>query len=115
MIVKRIGVWSLAKMYGALSAGMGLIFGAIFALFSLVGSGLAAVAAEEGEAMGAFFGMLFGAGAVIFMPLFYGLMGVVMGAISAIIYNLAARFVGGLRLEVEPEASMSPPAAPVSL
>lgn len=110
MIVKRIGVWSSAKVYAAVSAGMGLIFGAIFALFSLLGMGLAASAAGEGEAMGAFFTVLFGAGAVILMPLFYGAMGLMMGAISAVIYNFAARVVGGLELQLEPapEARSSP-------
>lgn len=110
MIVKRIGVWSAAKISGLLYGGMGLIFGAIFGLFSLVGMGIATVAAGQSEGAGeAFFGMLFGAGAVLLMPLFYGFMGLVVGAITALIYNLVARLVGGLELQVEPGPDMPPP------
>lgn len=114
MIVKRIGVWSLAKISGLVYGGMGLIFGAIFGFFSLVGMGMASVAADQGGGpMEALFSMLFGAGAVLLMPLFYGFMGLVGGAITALIYNLAARLVGGLTLELEsepmPEAHPSPP------
>lgn len=115
MIVKRIGVWSLAKISGLVYGGMGLIFGAIFGLFSLVGMGMASVAANQsGGAVEALFSMLFGAGAVLLMPLFYGLMGLVIGAITAFIYNLVARLVGGLRIDVEPEPSAPAPAAPIS-
>jgi len=35
------------------------------------------------------------------LPFIYGLMGFVFGAIAALIYNVIARFVGGLEFEVE--------------
>jgi hypothetical protein len=35
------------------------------------------------------------------MPLLYGLLGLVVGAISAGLYNLFARLVGGLVVELE--------------
>lgn len=108
MIVRRVGVWSLAKIYGALCLGMGLIFGVFFGLFSLLGMGMATMAADESGAAGAIASLFFGVGAVIFMPLFYGLMGLVIGAVSAVIYNLAARLVGGLELHLEPAPEPSP-------
>jgi hypothetical protein len=40
-------------------------------------------------------------GAVIFLPIFYGIIGFVGGLISALLYNLIARLVGGIELEVE--------------
>ena len=46
--------------------------------------------------------MMFGVGAIIFLPLFYGVMGVVLGAISAGLYNLIAGMLGGIEVETEP-------------
>ena len=95
MIVKSVGVGSVAKIYGAISAGVGLVIGICFALASVVGAGLA----ESTEA--SFFGPLLGAGAVIALPVFYGIMGIIGGALGAVLYNVFAGMVGGVRVEVE--------------
>ncbi len=95
MIVKRFGVWSVAKVYGALSGAFGLLIGLCFALASAIGIGL------SDEEQPRFIAAMFGAGAVIFLPVFYGVMGVVMGALSAALYNLFAGMVGGVRIETE--------------
>ncbi|HVL67976.1 MAG TPA: hypothetical protein VM364_12000 [Vicinamibacterales bacterium] len=95
MVIRRVGVLSVAKMYAAISAAMGLLFGVFLALASLVGVSLG----EEGQP--AFVGVMFGAGAVVALPLFYGAMGFVMGAIGAAIYNLFAGVVGGVSIDVE--------------
>jgi hypothetical protein len=95
MVVKRIGPLSLAKISGMLYGLMGLIFGAIISLFSLVGGALA-----PGKDAG-FAGMLFGAAAVVILPIFYGLLGFVMSLIGAFLYNLVAGWVGGVELDVQ--------------
>lgn len=95
MIVKRVGVASVAKIYGAICAAIGLVIGFVVALASLVGAGMA------DSAEGALLGPLFGAGAVIIAPVFYGVMGLIGGALGAILYNVFAGMVGGVRLEVE--------------
>lgn len=95
MIVKKVGVVSVAKIYGAISAAMGLIFGIFFALASVVGAGLA----DTGQ--GAFLGPLLGVGAVVALPIFYGCAGFVGGAVGAALYNVFAGMVGGVRLEME--------------
>ena len=46
-----------------------------------------------------FAAMMFGFG--IFMPVFYGVFGFIFGVISAAIYNLIARWIGGIEVEVE--------------
>ena len=46
--------------------------------------------------------VFFGAGAVIALPNFYGIMGFVGGIIMAAIYNFVAGIVGGLELDLEP-------------
>jgi hypothetical protein len=96
MVIKRVGVWSVARIYGALSAAMGLIFGCGVALFSMIGGGMAAA---NGDGPG-WFAPVFGAGAIVVLPIFYGVMGVIMGAISAALYNLFAGMVGGISVDV---------------
>jgi len=97
MIIRKIGVASLAKIMGALYALLGLIFGAILAVVSLVGAGMASAMQDEP----AWIGGMFGVGAVIFLPLLYGCMGVVFGALTAWLYNIVAGMAGGLAIDVD--------------
>jgi hypothetical protein len=46
-------------------------------------------------------GLLFGAGAVIALPIFYGVLGFICGAVAAWIYNLAAKGAGGIELDLQ--------------
>ncbi len=106
MILRRIGPVSLAKILGIVYAILGLLFGGIITLLALAG-----VATTDGEEE---LGFMFGATAVIWFPLFYGAMGAISGAISALIYNLAAKWVGGVELELTPKDGTpwgSPPSA----
>lgn len=95
MVVKRIGPLSLAKVSGILYALMGLIFGAIISLVSIVGGALG-----PGNNSG-FPGILFGAAAIVVLPLFYGVLGFVMSLIAAAIYNFVAAWVGGVEIDVQ--------------
>jgi hypothetical protein len=45
--------------------------------------------------------VLFGVGFIIFLPIFYGILGFIGGLITAWTYNLVARFAGGLEIELE--------------
>ena len=95
MIVRRVRPLSLAKVMAMLYALMGLIFGACISLFSLVGSAFAPKDVPGGM------GILFGAAAIIVLPIFYGLLGFIFSLIAAAIYNLVASWVGGVELEVQ--------------
>lgn len=98
MVLKRVGVMSCAKISGAMYALIGLIAGVIFALFSLVGAGFAAAAAEDASPL---LGMIFGVGAVVILPVFYGAIGFCGGLISAALYNWLAGLVGGIEVELQ--------------
>jgi hypothetical protein len=98
MIVRRIGPWSVGRVYGAMLAAMGLIFGGCFALLSLVGVGLAS---HNDPNIPGWLATALGLGAVIVLPVFYGVMGLVMGALMAALYNLFAGMVGGVDLDVQ--------------
>ena len=97
MIVRRIGPLSVGKVYGAMLAAMGLIFGGCIALLSLVG---VSIAGHNDPNVPSWVGAALGLGAVIVLPVFYGVMGLVMGALMAFLYNLFAGMVGGIDLDV---------------
>ena len=99
MVLKHIGVWSVARIAGAIYAALGLLGGLFFALISLAGAGLAG--AMESHDMPAFFPAIFGVGAIILFPILYGVIGLVFGALSAALYNLFAGMVGGIELDLQ--------------
>ena len=96
MVINRVGPLSVAKLAGMLYAILGLIFGAIISLIALAG-GMAANSDEPGAAV---VGTIFGAGAVILLPIFYGGLGFVMTLLMAALYNFAARIVGGVHIDM---------------
>ncbi|HTK78772.1 MAG TPA: hypothetical protein VL371_26170 [Gemmataceae bacterium] len=106
MVLKRIGVLSAAKVAGVMYAALGLVVGLVFA-------GMASLVpfASHESGVPSWLAPMFGVGALIAAPIFYGVMGFVMGAVSAVLYNLFAGLVGGLELDIEPtksDAALSP-------
>lgn len=98
MTLKKIGVLSVAKISGVMYATMGLLFGLVLsAVFSLIPM----AAAGSDSNLPAWLGTMFGVGSLVFMPIFYGVLGFVMGAIGAALYNLFAGLVGGIELHLE--------------
>lgn len=97
MVIKSVGVLSVGKMYAAISAAMGLLFGIIVAVFSMAGFGMGLA----DESPNAFLAPIFGVGAVIALPIFYGCMGFVAGAVGALFYNAFAGMVGGVEIQTE--------------
>jgi len=92
MTVTRIGPMSVAKIAGALYALIGLIAGGVISAVSMVGG---AMGGSEAGALG----MLFGAAAVVLIPVLYGCLGFVMTLIGASLFNFVAGMVGGVELE----------------
>lgn len=96
MKVKKIGVLSVAKIYGAIGAVIGLIIGFFIALFSIL---LGAFAGKMTGMSIAFAGL--GVFAIIAVPIFYGLILFIAGAVGAWIYNIFAGWVGPVEIELE--------------
>ena len=91
MELKSIGIMSAAKV----SAVLGLIYGVVMAIVILAGGSMAGVAGlgMMGAAMGA-------VGAV--MAIVVGLIGgFISGAIGAFLYNIVAKYVGGVQLDLK--------------
>ena len=98
MVIRRISPMSCAKVSGLLYAVIGLLVGACFTLFLTT---LGSLIPQEEQQMGGFIGMLFGAGAIVILPIFYGILGFIGGGIVAVAYNLIAGWTGGLEMEVQ--------------
>jgi len=96
--LKHVGVLSVAKMSGAVYLVLGLLGGILVAGMSFLGA-FAAAGAGGNEAT--FLGAVLGVGAIVFLPVMYGAMGFVTGALMAALYNLAAKALGGIELVIE--------------
>ena len=94
MVIKRVSPLSCAKIAGILYAMMGLLVGGFISLFGLVGA-MAAPEVERGMQ-----GALFGVGAVVILPIFYGCLGFFGALITTALYNLLAGMVGGVEIDV---------------
>ena len=91
--ISSVGVLSCAKMLGVLYGCMALLFIPIF----LIG-GLAGMATQQTNgAIGGAVMLVCG----ILAPFLYGAIGFVFGAIGAWIYNLIAKRLGGIEIQLE--------------
>jgi hypothetical protein len=99
VVITRIAPMSAAKISGLLYALFGFIAGALISLFMTVLGGM--VPSDSDAGMGfPMVGMFFGAGAIIMLPIFYGILGFIGGAIGAFLYNLVAGWIGGIEMDV---------------
>ena len=88
MKISKIGILSLATLLACTHVLFGLLAAAFFSVFSNVSPEIqTAMPIGEGALMW------------VFMPLAYGIFGFILGAISAIIYNIAAAITGGIAIE----------------
>jgi Transmembrane domain of unknown function (DUF3566) len=51
----------------------------------------------------------------LFAPVIYGLLGFLVGALSAWLYNVTAKYVGGIRLELRDTNSIGSPTKGIGL
>ncbi|MDY0021491.1 hypothetical protein [Arenimonas caeni] len=98
-MIRKIGVLSLGKLMAIMYALIGALFGLLYALFALIGGGAMMAAGSGDAALGGGMMMGLGVAAVIVLPILYGILGFIGGLISALFFNLAARFAGGLEIE----------------
>ena len=100
MIIKRIAPLSCAKVIGVLYLILGFIIGAFVSLFALLG-GLFGRASQTGNTSALLGGAIVGVGAIVMFPILYGAIGFIGSLIAAALYNVLARAVGGIEIEVE--------------
>lgn len=91
--LKRIAPLQLGKMLAVVYGILGLLFIPFFLLTSVFARQLPA---QQRVGM-----LAFGVGFAVCAPFLYAAMGFVFGALSAFIYNLVAKWIGGIEVEVE--------------
>ncbi len=96
--ITKLDVASVALVYGALLAVIGLFFALMFLGF---GSMFGSMMGRSGM------GMMMGGGVamIILLPIVYGIFGLVFGAIFGIAYNVIAPRVGGIKLYIRDAVS----------
>jgi hypothetical protein len=99
--VKRVGVFSYAKITAVTMAAFGVIIGVIYGLiFMIVGGAMMAGGGRNSGTAGAS-SLVVGLIMMVAIPVFYGIIGFIAGALGGVIYNVASGFVGGIELEIE--------------
>ena len=98
-IIKSVRVLSVAKICGAIYGGIGLIVMPFFALL-----GLAGLVGGRHSSFGAISGLAFG----VIAPIFYGVMGFVAGGIGAFVYNVVAKWLGGIEIQLDSAFAAAP-------
>jgi len=99
--IKSVGVMSVAKVMGLIYGALGLLIVPIFLVIGLASSMAVKQAQAAGGNIPAALGPVFAVMMAIAAPIMYGLIGFITGAISALIYNLIAGWVGGIEMELE--------------
>ena len=89
--MKRFGALSCAKIGLVLYGLIGLVTGIFFFLIGIISAALGHPPDN----------WLFGIGGLIIWPIFYGLIGLIGGAIMAWLYNVVASWVGGIEMQFE--------------
>jgi hypothetical protein len=97
--VRGVNALSIGKVAGIVYACIGLLAGTIIALVSLLGGFAGLMSRDSGGAP--LISMFLGVGAVLVFPILYGIVGAIVATIIGAAYNLAARVVGGIELDVE--------------
>jgi hypothetical protein len=101
MVVKSVGVLSVGKVAGCTYGLLGLIIGGFLTLLALAG---AAVGGGGGGDAGSA-ALFFGVGAIIIVPIAYGIGGFIGGIIMGALYNLVASIAGGIELNLQRTAN----------
>lgn len=103
--VKKIGVLSLAKIFAVVGIITGFLFGIMVTIqassTSLSFSEAVSYIKQDPTQIVSVFFLVLGYWSLIVAPLLFGVFQFVYGAIIALIYNLIARYVGGIKVELD--------------
>ena len=93
--IEKIGVSSAAKIYGLTLGALGFVIGIFYAIFLSAFSGILGSSSMNLGAIGLIMPIVF--------PIMYGIIGFVVGALGAVIYNFVASKIGGLEIQLSKE------------
>lgn len=91
--IKRIGILSAGTMTGAMYAFIGLLVGGVMLVIALLGTAIGGDLAVGG--------IVGGIAMLVVAPFGYGIAGFIGGLIGAVIYNITAGMIGGIRIDLD--------------
>lgn len=95
--IKKFEPLSVMRIAAIAYAAMGLLEGAMISvIFSFV-----PLADQNGQHLPRFFGFFLGTFSFVVFPILFAVIGAIGGGLGAVIYNVSARYVGGIEVEVE--------------
>jgi hypothetical protein len=95
--IKKFEPLSVMRIAAIVYAAIGFLEGAMFSfIFSMV-----PFTSPNGQHIPRAFGVLFGGFSIIFFPIIFAVIGAIGGGLGAVMYNVSARYVGGIEVEVE--------------
>jgi len=89
-VIKSVEIFSWAKIHALFGIVFGLFYGILFAVMG------AAIGMSKGIPGIEAFGVL----SIIIFPIMFAIMGFICGAIMALLYNIFAKSVGGIQIEL---------------
>jgi hypothetical protein len=98
--IKRVGVFSFAKLQAVMLGIVGLLLGVLYSFGGLVVDVLVTLGwITSSETPGLSYGTVLAFGALIGMPVIFGIFGFVVGLIEAFVYNVFAKWFGGMNVD----------------
>jgi hypothetical protein len=99
--IQSIPIMPFALMYACLSAVIGLFVGVIYAV--IFGAIFATIPSSTTGINLTGLGIIFGAGAIIVIPIIAVIGGLIGGLILAVVYNFLAPRIGGIKVRFKEE------------
>ncbi len=87
--IRKVGVLSFTTVYTITMVVVGLMMGFLYAINDM------GISQDDPQYLG------FGFWGVIIFPFIFAIIGVICGSLIALLYNLIAKFQGGIELELE--------------
>lgn len=100
--IKKIKVRSFVKFQTVVGAIIGLCCGILYSIDGLIIDSLVSIGwLFSNETPGLSFGTVLAFGALVGRPIIFAFFGFLLGFIEALLYNLYAKWFGGLELNLE--------------
>lgn len=101
--LKKLRVFPFALFQGWLTTLLGLICGLLYSFGGLVidaGVTLGWLSGEAWETPGLSYGTVLAFGALIGMPVIFGVIGFIGGILEALLFNWTSNWIGGFKLDI---------------
>jgi hypothetical protein len=95
--IKKFEPLSVMRIAAICYGAIGLLEGALFSVFFSI----IPFTAPNDQHMPRIFGLFFGVFSIILFPILFAVFGAIGGGLAAVTYNVSARYVGGIQVEVE--------------